>query len=290
MRLRNLFVLLALFLGLYAAILPAFTGYMKHKPYAEKLGLVPRPELLKVLGADQKQLLAAGIIGKVILYFGALMQKEETQLVTPPDYPAMSRTIHAALDLDPYNMDGYYFAQSILVWDVRQYRLANALLEQGMKYRTWDWQLPFFAGFNYSFFLKDYPKAAQMYERAGEISGNPLFTRLAGRYLQQSGNTEMAIAYLSTMEKGARDAAVKKAFATRLQAFRAVRAIELARDRYQAERGSLPSSLAELVAAGYLKTTPQDPYGGTFYLKPDGSVDTTSKFSIAGAEKARKGK
>jgi tetratricopeptide (TPR) repeat protein len=261
---------------------------MAQKPYAEKLGIIPRAEVLQVVSADQKQLVGASVIAKVILYFGGLMEKEPVKMAIPPDYPAMSRTIHAALRLDPYNMDGYYFAQAILVWDVKQYKLANGLLEYGMKYRTWDWYLPFFAGFNYAYFLKDYPHAAQMYMRAGELSGNSMFQSLAGRYLQQSGKTDLAIAYLSMMEQGARDPAIRKSFHTRLQAFQEVRTIEKARDRYKAERGALPRRIEELEAGGYLQRRPVDPYGGEFYLESDGQVATTSKFAEVGASHPKK--
>jgi hypothetical protein len=288
MKLHYHFLSMALLLGLYLAVLTPFTAFMRDKPIVEKLGIIPRAEVLQVISADQKQLVAACVIAKVILYFGGLVDKSPSEIPVPPDFPAMSRTIHAALKVDPYNMDGYYFAQAVLVWDVRQYQLANDLLEYGMKYRTWDWSLPYFAGFNYAYFLKDYAKAAQMYMRAGELSGNPISMSLAGRYLQQAGKTEMAISYLSTMEKGARTPAIRKTFQTRLQAFREVLAVERARDRFRAERGGLPVRIDELVAAGYLKRLPVDPYGGTFYLEPDGAVATTSKFSIAGAAQSRK--
>jgi tetratricopeptide (TPR) repeat protein len=111
--------------------------------------------------------------------------------------------IHGAVQLDPYNMDAYYFGQAILVWDVGKVELANELLDYGMRFRTWDWYLPFFAGFNQAYFLKDYTKAARYYDRAGELSGSDLFKNLAGRYLQESGKTDLALAYLSAMEKKA---------------------------------------------------------------------------------------
>lgn len=288
MTMRHHLLCMALLLGLYVVILTPFTAYMSGKPYVEKLGIVPRAELLQAVSADQKQLIGASIIAKVIMYFGGLMEKSTAQIPLPPDYPAMSRTIHAALKLDPYNMDGYYFAQAILVWDVKQYKLANDLLEYGMKYRTWDWYLPFFAGFNYAYFLKDYPHAAQMYMHAGELSGNAMYESLAGRYLQQAGQTQLAIGYLSMMEKGARDPAIRKSFQTRLRAFQGVRAIEQARDRYRTDRGALPGRLDDLVAGGYLKRLPVDPYGGTFYLEPDGAVATTSKFAYAGVGRSGK--
>ncbi len=49
-----------------------------------------------------------------------------------------------------------------------------------------------------------------MYMRAGELSGASLFKSLAGRYLQEAGETRMAIDYLQTLIKNTRKPAVKK--------------------------------------------------------------------------------
>ncbi len=277
-------LLLLLFIGMYVVVMVPFVDYMSGRPFVEKLGYLPASDALKVLVADQKQTVGASLIMKVMMYFGGRVNSGDMKVKTSVDYKGMSRTIHAALKLDPYNMDGYYFAQAILVWDVKQYRLANDLLEYGMEYRTWDWYLPFFAGFNYAFFLNDYPSAARMYMQAGDLSGEPLFKKLAGRYLQQSGQTEIAIAYLTTMEKGTRDKAVRESFRIRLSAFRQVLLIEKSRDKFIAEHGRLPSSVEELLASGYLKSIPADPYGGKFYLEPTGKVSTTSKFAFAGVQ------
>src|SRR5690242_9398050 len=111
---------------------------------------------MQVVSADQKQVVGEGLTLDVLIYFGGLVEKQRLgKLDVPADYPAMSRLLHAAVKLDPYNMDPYYFAQAILVWDVNQVKLANNLLDYGMKYRSWDWYLPFFAGFNNAYFLKD---------------------------------------------------------------------------------------------------------------------------------------
>ncbi|MCF6177760.1 MAG: hypothetical protein L3J63_00005, partial [Geopsychrobacter sp.] len=188
--------------------------------------------------------------------------------------------------LDPYNMDGYYFGQAILAWDAHQYQLATELLKYGMKYRTWDWQLPFFAAFNQAYFLKDRSAAAPLYMRAGELSGSALLTSLAGRYLQETGETQMAIDYLQTLEQSSSSQAVKKALLVRILAFKGVAAIERARDRYAEHYGSLPVNIDALVKTDYLASRPVDPYGGKFYLKPDGQVVTTSKFSFAGSRRS----
>lgn len=272
---------LTISLLLYLLLLVPFVGYMRAKPVMEKLGYVPTVAVVKAASADQKELTGSLLVMKVLMYFGGLVDKQENELPIPPDYPAMSRMIHGAVQLDPYNMDAYYFGQAILVWNVGKVDIANELLDYGMKYRSWDWYLPFFAGFNHAYFLKDYVGAAHYYQRAGELSGTDLFKNLAGRYLQESGRTDLALAYLSAMEKGENNPAIKKSFLTRIKAFQEVRRIEVARDKYRKTSGSLPATVDALVYEGLLSPPPVDPYGGRFFLDPDGRVSTTSKFAFA---------
>lgn len=272
-------------LVLYVILIIPFTHYLKNKPFVEKLGYVPAVSALKSIAADQKELVAASFVLKVMMYFGGLIEKADNQFPVPPDYKAMSRLLHGAVKLDPYNMDAYYFAQSFLTWDVKQYKLANDLLDYGMTYRTWDWYLPFFAGFNSAYFLHDYKEAADYYKRAGDLSGYDLHKNLAGRYMQESGQTDLAIGYLSAMVKGERNPAMKKTYLTRLTAFKEARRIEMARDRFRESRGAMPATVEQLIGAGFLSPVPADPYGGQFYLEADGKVATTSKFAFGGAKK-----
>lgn len=281
LRITSPAVCLVLLLCAYLAIILPFTDAMSRKPVVEKLGILPRVEVLQFTAADQKQLFAATLVLKVMAYFGGLMENGPGVYRVPPDYQTMSRIIHGSVKLDPYNMDAYYFAQALLVWDVKAYKLANDLLVYGMKYRDWDWYLPFFAGFNSAYFLKDYPAAAKFYQRAGELSGNELFRTLAGRYMHKSGQTELAIAYLATMAKTSKNQAIKKTYQTRLQALREVRTIEQARDACLQRSGIMPPSVEFLVQKGFLVRLPRDPYGGRFYFDANGTVTTTSDFTFA---------
>lgn len=274
------FIGFSLLLVLYLSVIVPFTSYLRQKPYVEKLGNVPKVQVLKCLAADQKEFVAATMVMKVLMYYGSLVEKNANKIDVPVDYPAMSRIIHAAVKLDPYNMDAYYFAQATLVWDAKQIMLANNLLEYGMHYRTWDFMLPFFAGFNYAYFLKDYEKAARYYRMAGDLSGTELYINLAGRYFYESGQTDMAIAYLAAMEKSARNESIRKTFQTRLQAIREAKRIEVARDRFVKATGRLPVSVEELLQRKYLTESPVDPYGGKFLLESDGKVRSTSKFAF----------
>jgi len=280
----------ALLIGLlaYSIVLGPFTTYMKQKPIEEKLGYLPSVNVLRYVSADHKEFTGALLVMKVIMYFGGIAEKQLSNvIVQPPDYQRMSGILHGALKLDPYNMDAYYFAQSFLTWEVKQYQLANNLLDYGMKHRTWDWMLPFFAGFNSAYFMKDYKKAAEYYKRAGELTGGELNISLAGRYMQESGQTDLAISYLSAMEMGERNQAVKKKYQVRLKAFKEVRRIELARDQYFVSGKGMPVTIEQLVLSGLLAPPPIDPYGGTFFLEPGGKVATTSKFAFAGVAKNR---
>ena len=283
---RRPFVVLLIALCVYGALLGPFTTYMRQKPVEEKLGYVPSARLLSYLSADYREFTGAMLVMKAMMYYGGLIEKQGTNVVAaPPDYQGMSRILHGAVQLDPYNMDAYYFAQSFLTWEVKQYKLANDLLDYGMKYRTWDWYLPFFAGFNSAYFLKDYAAAARYYKKAGELSGSDLSRMLAGRYMQESGRTDLAIAYLTAMEKGEKNEALKRTYQTRLDAFKEVRRIELARDRYKEVKGVMPATVEQLMQDGFLAPPPVDPYGGTFYFEPDGKVGTTSKFAFGGKSK-----
>jgi hypothetical protein len=272
-------LLLALILS-YVVVLFPFTSYLKNRPFVEKMGYIPSPEFLRLVAADQKQTLAATLMMKVIIYYGGQVERSTDQTAVSVDYPGMFQAISASVKLDPYNMDSYYFAQAVLVWGTGQVKLANTILEYGMRYRDWDYYLPYFAGFNYAYFLKDYENAAKHYKRVGELAGGDLPMNLAGRYMYESGKTDMAIDYLTEMVKGAGNEAVKNSLQTRLTAFQAVRTIEQANELFHRRFHRYPVSGEELLRKGYLKRMPVDPYGGTFFIDDKGMVRSTSKFAF----------
>lgn len=274
-------VLLVFFI-LYLCLIFPFTSYLKQRPFVEQLGYVPQPEILKFTTADQKQFMSASLVWKVLIYFGGLFDRAMNRIYTPPDFAGMQSTIEAAVTLDPYNMDAYYFAQAVMVWDMKEVKAATELLEFGMKYRDWDWQLPYFAGFNSGYFLKDYDKAAKYFKRVGELTGNELSINLAGRYMYEAGQTDMAIAYLTAMERGAQNETIRRSFKIRLEAFKGVKIIEAACDAYEIKYGKKPASVQTLLDRGFIKEIPVDPYGGTFYIDEIGHIRSTSKFAFGG--------
>jgi hypothetical protein len=271
------------FVGLllaYALVVVPFTSYLQTRPVEVKLGYLPEAEVLKTLSADHRNLVAQYAVVKVLIYFGTVLQKMQGNVIIPPENYNMFKTMEKAVILDPYNMDAYYFSQAAFTWELGKAKDVNRLLIHGMKFRTWDWYLPFYAGFNSAYFLKDYQLAAHYMKRAAELSGNSLFTTLAARYFYESDQNELGILFLSEMIKGERDKNIRKTYELRKEALLVVSELTSLMKRFEAEMGMRPKSLNDLVLAGYFKKIPKDPYGGEFYLNEEGRIRSTGKLSF----------
>ncbi len=276
MKLKMLFVLLVV---TYILLFPFFSTHMQQRPIEIKLGYVPHYRVVKLATADFAPIFAELAIVKVLFYYGSLVDRWQKQVIIRPEFFNMFKTLQAATLLDPYNMDAYYFAQAAFTWELGRYRDVNALLDYGMRYRTWDPWIPFYAGFNSGYFLHDYPKAAEYMQRAAVISGNPLYTKLAARYFYESDQTSLGLIFLDTMISGAKDPAVKTTYEVRKQALVAVSKLDDAMAVFRSQTGHSAHSLENLLHSGVISELPADPYGGTFYLDDKGKVRSSSKFA-----------
>jgi len=276
---------LPLAIAVYLAIIIPLTSYLKDRPVAVKLGYMPDAAAINMVAGDHKYLFAEYYVVKVLFYFGTLIDKQKNNINLKPEYLNMFKTLETAVKLDPYNMDAYYFTQAAFTWELGRARDVNRVLIYGMKYRTWDWTLPFYVAFNSAYFLKEYADAAEYMKKAADISGNPLLTNLAARYFYETGRNDLGILFLETMEKGAKDQKVKDIYSLRRKALIAVNILSDGIKKFTAINGSPPADLQQLVSTGVISVVPKDPYGGTFYLDKDGMVRSTSKFAFGGAVK-----
>lgn len=263
----------------YVLLLQPFTQHMADRPVQVKLGYLPHPQLIKAVSGEHRTSVAAMIMLRVIFYYGTILQKFQEGVQIRPEYLNIYKMLQGVGYIDPYNMDSYYFAQAAFTWEIGRIREVNFLLKTGMKFRTWDYWLPFYIGFNDAYFLKDFKQAAYYMSRAAEISGNPLFTRLASRYFYESEQMDLGLKFLDTEIRQAKDPAIKKTFVMRRDALLAVKKIEGAIQKYQGAFGHSPPNLQSLVSAGLLAAVPADPYGGEFYLDEAGKVRSSSKFA-----------
>ena len=231
----------------YALLLPSFTGYLVKRPVEIKLGYLPHPQVLKAASGEHRTTVAEMAVLRVLFYFGSLLQKAQENVILRPEFMNMFKTLQSSLYLDPYNMDAYYFAQASFTWDLGRIHEVNHLLKIGMEKRDWDYWIPFYLGFNYAYFLKDYEQAASYMQRAAELSGNSLFTNLAARYFYESEQTAFGLAFLETMISGAKDPAVKHHYELRRDALLAITTLEKAKAEYLDRFGVRAEALQQLI-------------------------------------------
>ncbi|MEC9492795.1 hypothetical protein [Flexistipes sp.] len=282
---KKIYLIFIVFLVVFALFLPEFKQNMNQRSGLEKLGYTPQGELYKSVLGEFRWFMGDYLTFKSIIYYGGKVNELRQRKYKEVEFYNLFRTIETSIILNPYHEDSYYFAQAAFVWDIGRVKEVNALLKYVMKYRIWDYRIPFFLGFNYSYFMKDYEKAAKYFRKAAEISGSPLFTKLAARYFYEGGETELGIVFLKYMYENARKEAVKESYKLRLEALKMIKMLEDGVSEHKKRFNSLPENLDQLVEKGILDKIPQDPYGGEFYINEKGKIRTTSKLTNKKGEK-----
>ena len=265
----------------YLAVIIPFSTSLTNRPVVVKLGTLPDAQVLKIAAGDHRYLMSQYAVVKVLFYYGTLVETFNQKVPLQPEYPAMFKTLQTSSKLDPWNADVYYFTQAAFTWELNKIDEVNEMLEYGMKHRTWDYQLPFFAGFNAAYFQKDYAAAALYFKKAAELSGDQLLANLSSRYFYESGQNKLGLDFLVYMQKHTTDRKLLEVYEMRKRALIAVMAIQEAVNRYRGRFGHAPSRISDLTSTGVLAKVPADPYGGTFYLDEKGAVRSTSKFAFA---------
>lgn len=239
--------------------------------------VLPSP-FIRIATLGHKGLFADYLFLEVSTFYGERQMCRENMISSDWDY--LVAGLGAVTDLDPYFLDPYVFAEGTLTWGVRRINDVNILLEKGRKYRTWDWQIPYYLGFNYFYFLKDYPKGAQYLMEASKLPGHPEFLpQLAARLGYYGGRSKTAILFLKGLILETSDEVLKKTLLRRQSALE--RAVELENmvGLFIKQQGRKPVRIEELVTAGYIDTLPLDPYGGQWIILKNGRVFSTSKFT-----------
>jgi hypothetical protein len=268
-------ILLAFLIGGYLFTLSQVTftrqGLIRQ---SEELSTLP-PTAIKLLALDYQNLVADLIFSRTMSFYGGKINRQEK--VDFQTWQLIYERLDLASALDPYFVDPYFFGQAQLTWGAGMAKEANALLERGYQYRTKDWVIPFFIGFNYFYFLHDNAQATIYLMAASKRPGSsPLVGLLAARLASNSGGTETAITFLRQLELQTEDGVTRTQIHNRRTALEGIWVLDQAVERYHQQFKKLPGDLEALVKQGILTQLPTDPYGGTFYLNEQGKVWTTS--------------
>ena len=240
----------------------------------------------RVMAFGHKGLYADYLLLNTITFYGE--RAMNNQQLSKEDWDYLVASLDAVTDLDPYFLDPYVLAEGTLTWGVRRIEDANRILAKGVKHRTWDWQLPYFLGFNYFYFQKDYVKGSEYLMQASRLPGSPSYLpKLAARLGFYGDKTKTALLFLKGMVLETQDEALKKSLQKRETALERAAWIEERIDKFKAEQLRPPNNLNELIFFGYIDSFPEEPYGGQWVIMPNGRVFSTSKFVEARQQKGQ---
>jgi hypothetical protein len=231
----------------------------------------------RVLALGNKGLYADYLFLNTITFFGGRQMYQER--LTQEDWDYLVAGLNAVTDLDPYFLDPYIFAEGILTWGTHRFDDANRLLQKGMKYRDWDWQMPFYLGFNHFYFLKDFNNGAAYLMEASRRPESPsTLPLLAARLSYYGDRARTGVLFLTGIIDQTSNERLRASLLLRKKALEGAALIEDQIERFRKEQGRGPKNIGELMATGYLDKLPDEPYGGKWIILPTGRVFSTSRF------------
>lgn len=242
----------------------------------EEMKYLPSGQFLKGAALAYDELFADFLWIKAVVYFGEQYQKDK-------NYKWLYHLLDIVVTLDPYFEYPYEFGGIALAYWTKDVSHSIRLLKKGMlnipKTHPRYWTIPFFLGFNYMYYKKDFATAARYLEEATKYPGHPQYLPfLVTRLYTNAKDPEIAIKFLMEIDRTTNNEKVKKDIKKRIKEVvveRDIQILERARDHYKNKTGSYPSKLEDLVSAGLLKEIPGEPFGGKYFIKEDHSIQSS---------------
>ncbi|SET31079.1 pilus assembly protein [Stigmatella erecta] len=242
--------------------------------------LLPRIEMLRVLGAGQRSLVTDYYWLQAIQAAGRGGQSREATRYLDLFYYADLVT-----DLDPQFLKVYLYAGNTIPTNLGRETWVNTsearkILEKGVKYFPNDSNLRLFLAYNLSYFHNEHAAAAEHLRIAASLpNANKYIPEMASRLLAYNRRFDAALALAESFRDAEEDPAMRQLFEERVQEIyreRVLLQVDDAIKAFQARESRLPESIGELVARGDLPSAPQDPMGGVIYIGKDGRSASTS--------------
>ena len=239
---------------------------------AEEFMYLPKAEYLKVASLGYENLFAD------LLWLKAVQNMGERK-ISSQGYDWIYKALDTVTTLDPQYIEPYQVGGLILTVVADKADLSDKLLAKGVDNNPGVWELPFYLGFNNFFFHKDYKKAADYMAKAAAIHGSPDYLPLlASRLYAQAEDPAYALELLARMYNNSKNEFIRAEMLRRMNLLRAeldARSLQGAVDVYGAKFGRRPASLGELVVSGMVRSLPEEPNGGYYYIDAEGSVKSS---------------
>lgn len=263
--------------AIYSLAIPGL-GKMQQQRRAEQIGYsaeIP-PDLARACSFEFKGIVSDFFMLQAMTFMGEKIGQRKD--LSAEEWQHLYRMLTEITTIDPRFWDPYLMAETMLVWQGGMIEETNRLLLKAAENRPWDYQPYYFIGFNNFYFLKNSEKAAPYLRKAAQIPSAPFYLQgLAARLSLYGNKTKIAVLFLEDRLRETADPRIRQYLEERLQALKIILGLEKKVIEYKRIHGAPPSNLEVLVKQGLLKEIPQDPYGGSFFLMPNGRIYTTSK-------------
>jgi len=235
---------------------------------------ISSPKMVKRASLGFDGLMACIYWTRTVQYFG------HRHFLLSRSYNELAPLLEITTALDPRMIPAYQFGASFLApappngagEPVR----AIELLKYGIQHNPDNWHLYYDMGFVYYTELKDYKRAAQVFEQGSRVpDAHPFLKLLAAQMAEHASDYETArmlwtATYESSKESNIRQNAIEHLRSIRVD--EEVTRLQEAVTRFEQRNGRIPATLWELAAAEHLRGIPVDPDGNPYILTFDGQV------------------
>lgn len=258
--------------GTLSVLSPQRTDFLSYNYIAYTLP----SEAIGPISLEFKGIVSDFLFLKMITHYGEKIGNKEKLDERHADF--LYTTTEAITDLDPWFWDAYLVADMNLTWGFGQFDKANKLLLKAKRYRSYDYKVPYFIGFNYFYFLKDSVNAAKYLREAASFPDSPeTLPYLASRVSLYANDHRAAIQFIIDVLKTIKNKQMIDQLKIRMEALVHLDILERKVLEFRQIYHENPKSLEDLVGKGLIREIPKDPYGGKFYLLNTGDrVYTTS--------------
>jgi tetratricopeptide (TPR) repeat protein len=260
---------------LASAVLLHRSDQLRPQATLEEVLYLNSPKVLKRVSLGYDGLLADIYWTRAVQYFGGRHQN------SPKSYNLLYPLLEITTHLDPQLGVAYQFGASFLApappEGAGQPERAVQLMEYGIKNNPDDWKLYYDLGFVYYMNLKDYPKAAEAFDRGSKVpNAHPFLRVLAAQMAQHAGEYDTARMMWSATYQSSRDKLIRENAMEHLRGLRVdedVTHLQEAVTRFGQRTGRLPASMSELASAEGLRGIPADPDGHPYKLTREGRIE-----------------
>lgn len=235
---------------------------------------ITSPKIVKRASLGYDGLMACIYWTRSVQYFGWRFHQHSLS------YNQLAPLLEMTTQLDPHLVVAYEFGASFLApkppFGAGQPERAIQLMEFGIQNNPTEWHLYYDLGFVYYMDLKDYAKAADVFDRGSKVPGaHPFMKIMAAQMAEHAGEFETARMLWSATYQSSQDKQVRQNAVEHLRALKVdedVTKLQNAVTRFGERTGRLPYSIAELAAAEGLPGIPVDPDGNPYIMDRDGRI------------------